>query len=127
MIRTSKASLGNELKGHDGLILMNSREFKSGPLHIMKRYEYRYEYSLVIWENERKMNTFFTRDNEIHCYLPTPVFLAGEFHGQRRLVGCGPWGHRAGHDWVTNTFHFHYRKNSRWEESRPDEGVKAYM
>ena len=25
---------------------------------------------------------------------PTPVFLPGEFHGQRSLVGYGPWGHR---------------------------------
>ena len=25
---------------------------------------------------------------------PTPVFLPGESHGQRSLVGCGPWGHR---------------------------------
>ena len=23
---------------------------------------------------------------------PTPVFLPGEFHGQRSLVGCSPWG-----------------------------------
>ena len=23
---------------------------------------------------------------------PTPVFLPGEFHGQRNLVGCSPWG-----------------------------------
>ena len=22
----------------------------------------------------------------------TPVFLPGEFHGQRSLVGCSPWG-----------------------------------
>ena len=22
-------------------------------------------------------------------------------HGQRRLVGCSPWGCRVGHDWVT--------------------------
>ena len=29
---------------------------------------------------------------------PTPVFLPGKSHGQRRLVGCGPWGCiRAGH------------------------------
>ena len=29
----------------------------------------------------------------------TPVFLPGEFRGQRSLVGHGPWGHkRAGHD-----------------------------
>ena len=24
--------------------------------------------------------------------LPIPVFLPGEFHGQRRLVGYSPWG-----------------------------------
>ena len=24
----------------------------------------------------------------------TPVFLPGEFHGQRSLVGCSPWGHK---------------------------------
>ena len=27
-------------------------------------------------------------------WLPTPVFLPGEFHGQRSLVGCSPWGHK---------------------------------
>ena len=27
-------------------------------------------------------------------WLPTPVFLPGEFHGQRSLVGYSPWGHR---------------------------------
>ena len=32
-------------------------------------------------------------------WLPTPVFLPGEFHGQRRLVGYSPWGsQRVGHD-----------------------------
>ena len=25
--------------------------------------------------------------------LPTPVFLPGESHGQRSLVGYSPWGH----------------------------------
>ena len=27
-------------------------------------------------------------------WQPTPVFLPGEFHGQRRLVGYSPWGHK---------------------------------
>ena len=27
-------------------------------------------------------------------WLPTPVFLPGEFHGQRSLVGFSPWGHK---------------------------------
>ena len=25
-------------------------------------------------------------------WLPTPVFLSGEFHGQRSLIGYSPWG-----------------------------------
>ena len=32
----------------------------------------------------------------------TPVFLSGKYHGQRRLVGYTPWGHkRVGHDLET--------------------------
>ena len=27
-------------------------------------------------------------------WLPAPVFLPGEFHGQRSLVGYSPWGHK---------------------------------
>ena len=26
-------------------------------------------------------------------WQPTPVFLPREFHGQRSLVDCCPWGH----------------------------------
>ena len=28
------------------------------------------------------------------AWQPTPVFLPGESHGQRNLVGCRPWGRR---------------------------------
>ena len=28
------------------------------------------------------------------AWQPTPVFLSGESHGQRSLVGCSPWGHK---------------------------------
>ena len=32
---------------------------------------------------------------------PTPIFLPGEFHGQRSLTHCSPWGRkRAKHDLV---------------------------
>ena len=35
-------------------------------------------------------------------WKPTPVFLSGEFHGQRRLVGYSPWDHkRFGHNLAT--------------------------
>ena len=27
-------------------------------------------------------------------WQPTPVFLPGEFHGQRSLAGYSPWGHK---------------------------------
>ena len=27
-------------------------------------------------------------------WQPTPVFLLGESHGQRSLVGYSPWGHK---------------------------------
>ena len=27
-------------------------------------------------------------------WLPTPVFLPGQSHGQRRLAGYSPWGHK---------------------------------
>ena len=27
-------------------------------------------------------------------WLPTPVFLLGEFYGQRSLMGYSPWGHK---------------------------------
>ena len=28
------------------------------------------------------------------AWQPTLVFLPGESHGQRSLVGCSPWGHK---------------------------------
>ena len=28
-------------------------------------------------------------------WQPTPVFLPGEFHGQRSLAGYSPWGHKS--------------------------------
>ena len=31
-------------------------------------------------------------------WQPTPVFLPREFHGQRSLVGYGPWGSIVRHD-----------------------------
>ena len=27
-------------------------------------------------------------------WLPTPVFLLGEFHGKRSMVGYSPWGYK---------------------------------
>ena len=38
--------------------------------------------------------------------LPTPVFLPGEFHGQRNLVGYSPWGHKELDTTEWLSFHF---------------------
>ena len=37
-------------------------------------------------------------------WLPTPVFLPGEFHGQKSLVGCSLWGHKGSDktEWLNN-------------------------
>ena len=39
--------------------------------------------------------------------LPTPVFLPGEFHGQKSLVVNSPWGLRVRHTWATFTVTYH--------------------
>ena len=31
-------------------------------------------------------------------WQPTPIFLSGEYHGQRSLEGYSPWDHRVRHD-----------------------------
>ena len=35
------------------------------------------------------------------AWQPTPVFLPGESHGQRSLVGYSPWGRRVGLKWLS--------------------------
>ena len=37
-------------------------------------------------------------------WIPTPVFLPGEFHGQKSLVGCSLWGHKGSDktEWLNN-------------------------
>ena len=46
-------------------------------------------------------------------WLPTPVFLTGEFHGQRSLEGYSPRGHRVRHVSGTNTHsHIHTHRHT---------------
>ena len=45
---------------------------------------------------------------------PTPVFLPGEFHEQRSLVGQGMGSQIVGHNWVTNTYFRSVRKQHNW-------------
>ena len=41
---------------------------------------------------------FKKKKRERRKWQPTPVFLPGESHGQRGLVGYNLWGCRAGHN-----------------------------
>ena len=41
-------------------------------------------------------------------WQPTPVFLPGEFHEQRSVVGCSLWGHKES-DKTEELTHTHYR------------------
>ena len=43
---------------------------------------------------------------EIGEWLPTPVLLPRDFHGQRILECYSPWGRRVRHKSETNTFTF---------------------
>ena len=43
---------------------------------------------------------------------PTPVFLPGEFHGQRNLVGHSPWGRKESDSIERLTLSFSYLQTS---------------
>ena len=46
---------------------------------------------------------------------PTPVFLPGEFHGQRSLVGCSPWGHKESDTTEQLTLHLDFPRTREVE------------
>ena len=45
---------------------------------------------------------------------PTPVLLPGKSHGQRSLVGCGPWGHEESDMTEQLPFHFSLSCIGEW-------------
>ena len=54
------------------------------------------------------------------------VFLPGEFHGKRSLVGCCPLGHRVGRDWATTLSQKGMRYFSPWMEWHIDGTSQFY-
>ena len=42
-------------------------------------------------------------------WQPTPVFLPGESHGRRSLVGYSPWGRKESDTAEQLHFHFHFQ------------------
>ena len=61
------------------------------------------------YHQNRTENSLFS-----YCYhliwkwQPTPVFLPGESHGQRSLVGYSPWDHKESDTTERLHFHFHF-------------------
>ena len=53
---------------------------------------------------------FFSKDINVfkrrRRWHPTPVLLPGKSHGQRSLVGCGPWGREESDTTEQLPFHF---------------------
>ena len=43
---------------------------------------------------ETRVQSLGQEDPWRRAWQPTPVFLAREFYGQRRLVGYSPWGYK---------------------------------
>ena len=48
-------------------------------------------------------------------WLPTPIFLAGEFHGQRSLMGYSPWGQRESNTTKQQAHKCKYIDNSAYD------------
>ena len=54
-------------------------------------------------------------------WQPTPVFLPGESHGQRSLVGYSLWGHKESDTTeVTSHTHYHDSYSKNWEANQGD-------
>ena len=49
-------------------------------------------------------------------WQPTPVFLPGEFHGRRSLVGYSPWGHKESDttERLSTSFQRRFREHFLW-------------
>ena len=49
---------------------------------------------------------FLGQEDPLEKGMAPPLFLPGEFHGQRTLKGYSPWGPKESDMAVTNTFAF---------------------
>ena len=50
--------------------------------------------AICLQYRRRRFDTWFGKIPWRREWQPTPVFLPGEFCGQRRLAGYSPWGHK---------------------------------
>ena len=56
----------------------------------------------------------------------TPVFLPGESHGQRSLMGCNPWG-RTESDMTEVTYDMYIYTYRKYSEKMPAVMIRVYL
>ena len=62
------------------------------------------------------------------AWQPTPVFLPGEFPGQRGLANYGPWSHKElGMTERLTLSHFTLEKRLNTEEKDENKAVRMYL
>ena len=71
--------------------LINTRMFNSLAYQRNSKLSYSsLDYEMVkLFKNENPVVSVWRRE-----WQPTPVFLPGEFYGQRSLAGFSPWGRK---------------------------------
>ena len=93
--------------------------------------------SLLLWYLEATFQalTNATEMELIYCisvvgwrrkWQPTPVFLPGESCGQRRLVGCCPWGHTES-DTTEATWHACMHWKGKWQPTPVSQGQRSLV
>ena len=109
-----KSSLNQSQKNCIGLIWLFSRI----PSLCYRKIEFIFEAASIPDDSDGRESACNTGDLSIipgsgrspgeGTWLPTPVFLPGEFHGQRSLAGYILGGHKelVRHDWAINAFTF---------------------
>ena len=64
------------------------------------------QWRFCLWWRRPGFNPWVGKIPWSRKWKPMPVFLSGEFHGQRSLAGYSPCGHKVRHDWTSNSFYF---------------------
>ena len=49
---------------------------------------------IYLWYRKPRFNPWVGKISWKRAWQPIPVFLPGEFHGQRSLVSYSPWSHK---------------------------------
>ena len=80
------ADVGNLISGSSAFSTTSLNIWKF-PVHILLK-PWRI-LSITLLAFELSLSTFMHWRRK---WQPTPVFLTGESHGRRSLVGCSPWG-----------------------------------